>query len=316
MQPSATIQLKLHENMVRSRIFEETVGALVAGGKVPGSWLSGIGQEGTMGAVGQLRPDDSLTYSHRGAYVFMSRGCDPGRIMAELLGKRTGYCGGKGGRHLADLEHGILGKSGSIGGHAPIAVGLGTAIQLRGGDQVVLSIYGEGTSNRGTMHESMNMAAVWKLPIVWLCENNGYAGSCPATATLAVDDVGDMAGAYGILGWTVDGNDVIAVYEATEQAIYRARAGKGPSIVELKTYRVRPFSESDTDTRDPDEVERWRRRDPIDLFQIRLLEAGILTAAQVTEITEQAHREMAAARSFAEESEFPAAGEAFTGLYA
>jgi pyruvate dehydrogenase E1 component alpha subunit len=308
--------LKLYTLMVRSRAFEEMAASQVGEGKIPGSWMSGIGQEGTVGAVGQLRPDDAITYTHRGAYCFLCRGCDPRKLLAELFGKSTGYCKGKGGRHIADLEHGVFGKSGSIGGHAPIAAGLATAVQIRGGDQIVMSLFGEGTSNRGTTHSSMNMAAVWKLPIVWVCENNGYCGSVPASRFTAVTDIADMAPAYGMPGVSVDGNDVLAVFDAAHRAIGRARAGEGPSLIELKTYRVRPFSETGTDLRDPKEIETWKRKDPIEAYRRRLLDRGVLTEEQVTSIEADAQGEMRAARVFAEESPFPEPDAALEDLYA
>jgi pyruvate dehydrogenase E1 component alpha subunit len=313
---SAEKLLDLYRLMVRSRAFEEMAIAQASEGRIPGSWMSGIGQEGTVGAVGQLRPDDLITYTHRGAYCFLCRNCDPGRLMAELLGKRTGYCKGKGGRHIADLEHGVLGKSGTIGGHAPIAVGLATAIQIRGGDQVVMSLFGEGASNRGTTHSSMNMAAVWKLPVVWVCENNGYCGSAPAPTYTAVTDIADMAAAYGMPGESVDGNDVPAVFDAADRAIRRARSGAGPSLIELKTYRVRAFVEGGTDLRDPEEIETWKRRDPLEAFRRRLLDRGVLTDRLATSIEAEARKEMQAALVFAEESPFPEPEEAFEDLYA
>jgi acetoin:2,6-dichlorophenolindophenol oxidoreductase subunit alpha len=302
--------------MVRSRTFEKMAIALAAGGKLPGSWLSGIGQEGTLGVIGQLRDDDYLTYTHRGAYSFIGRGSDPKRLLAELCGKRTGYCKGKGGRHIADLEHGVLGKSGTVGGHAPIAVGVATAIQIRGSDQVVVSLFGEGTSNRGTTHSCMNAAAVSRLPVVWVCENNGYMGNVPASVYTATPDIADMAASYGIPGEVVDGNDVLAVHEAAHRAITRARAGQGPSLLELKTYRIRPFGEGNADLRDPQEIEAWRARDPIEQFRRQLLDAGVLSEAEALSIREAADLEMEAAMAFAEESPFPEPAEAFTDLYA
>jgi TPP-dependent pyruvate/acetoin dehydrogenase alpha subunit len=306
----------LYTLMVRSRAFEEAAISLAADGQIPGSWLSGIGQEGTLGVIGQLRGDDYLTYTHRGAYSFIGRGSDPKRLLAELCGKRTGYCRGKGGRHIADLEHGVLGKSGTIGGHAPIAVGVATAIQIRGGDQVVVSVFGEGASNRGTTHSSMNAAAVWKLPVVWVCENNGYVGNVPASVYTAVQDIADMAASYGMPGEVIDGNDAAAVLEVASTAIARARTGQGPSLLELKTYRLRPFSEGGTDLRDPQEIEAWRVRDPIELFLSELLETGELSDADARSIRKAADMEMQEARSFAEASPFPDEAEAFVDLYA
>ncbi len=316
MEPSRQQLLAIYTDMVRSRAFEELVISLVPQGKILSSWMSGVGQEGTVGAVGQLRPDDYITYTHRGAYCLICRGMDPGRILAELYGKSTGYCRGKGGRHIADPEHGVFGKSGTIGGHAPIAVGLATAIQIRGGDQVVMSLFGDGASNRGTTHESMNMAAVWKLPIVWLCENNGYAGLSPASYSTAATDIADIAASYRMPGVSVDGNDALAVFDAAQPAISRARTGEGPSLVELKTYRIRPFAEGVADPRDPAEVEAWKRRDPIEAFRRQLLERGVLSEETAARIQEEAQQEMHAAQTFAEESPLPEPEQAFEDLYA
>jgi pyruvate dehydrogenase E1 component alpha subunit len=262
---------------------------------------------------------DYVTYTHRGAYYFIARGSDPRRLLAELYGKRTGYCGGKGGRHIADTAHKLFGKSGTIGGHAPLAVGMATAAQIRGEDAVVMSFFGDGASNRGTTHESINLSALWTLPVVWICENNAWAGTTPVSLGTAVSDIADMAGSYSIPGRSVDGNDVLAVYEATQEAVARARVGDGPSLIELKTYRIREFAEAGpfpTGYRDPQEIEAWQRRDPIDRFRSELLGRGVLTDELVQEITRKAEAEMRAAERFAEESEFPAPEDAFTDLYA
>lgn len=311
--------VEMYTCMVRSRALEGVIISAVAEGKIPASWMSGIGQEGAVGALSALREDDRVTYTHRGAYCFVCRGSDPGRILAELYGKQTGYCRGKGGRHLADTAHGLFGKSGTIGGHAPIAVGLATAIQIRGGDAVVMSFFGDGASNRGTTHESLNLAAVWKLPVVWVCENNGYAGVTPASTSTATADLADLGRAYGIPGRVLDGNDVLAVHEAAQEAVARARGGGGPSLLELKTYCIREFAEGGwlgTGYRDPEEVEAWRQRDPIDRFRAELLRRGAVTDERLREVEAAAQAEMQAARQFAEESEFPEAEEAFVGLYA
>jgi pyruvate dehydrogenase E1 component alpha subunit len=224
MEPSPGQLVKLYTDMVRSRAFEEMAISQVYAGKVPSSWMSGIGQEGIVGAVGQLRPDDYITYTHRGAYCLICRGLDPGELLAELFGKRTGCCKGKGGRHIADVAHGVFGKSGTIGGHAPLAVGLATAAQIRGGDQVVMSFFGDGASSRGTTHECMNMAALWKLPIVWVCENNGYAGLSPNSTTAAMSNIADIAASYRMPGvtWTAT---TCWRSSGAQQPIGRARAG-------------------------------------------------------------------------------------------
>lgn len=319
MEHSEQQLLDMYRNMVRSRAFEELVIEVMPQWKIPASWMSGVGQEGIVGALSTLAERDYVTYTHRGAYYFITRGSDPGRLLAELYGKRTGYCGGKGGRHIADTAHNLFGKSGTIGGHAPLAVGMATAVQIRKEDAVVMSFFGDGASNRGTTHESMNLSALWDLPVVWVCENNAWAGMTPVSLGTAVGDIANMAGSYEIPGRFVDGNDVLAVYEATHEAVARARAGDGPSLIELKTYRIREFAEAGpfpTGYRDPDEIEAWQRRDPIDRFRSELLGRGVLTDERVEKIAREAAAEMRAAEKFAEESEFPAAEDAFTDLYA
>jgi TPP-dependent pyruvate/acetoin dehydrogenase alpha subunit len=311
--------LEIYRNMVRSRTFEELVIELIPQWKIPASWMSGIGQEGVVGALSTLLPRDYVTYTHRGAYYFICRGSDPRKLLAELYGKRTGYCQGKGGRHIADTANKLFGKSGTIGGHAPLAVGMATAVQIRGEDAVVMSFFGDGASNRGTTHESMNLSALWKLPVVWVCENNAWAGMTPTAMGTAAADIADMARSYSIPGRSVDGNDVLAVYQACDEAVTRARAGKGPSLVELKTYRIREFAEAGpfpTGFRDPQEIEAWQRRDPIDLFRTELRGRGVLSDELVEKIAREAEAEMRAAEKFAEESDFPAPEDAFTDLYA
>lgn len=311
--------LEIYRNMVRSRAFDELVIELIPQWKVPASWMSGVGQEGVVGALCALREGDYLTYTHRGAYYFICRGSDTKRLLAELYGKRTGYCGGKGGRHIADTAHKLFGKSGTIGGHAPLAVGMATAAQIREEDAVVMSCFGDGASNRGTTHESLNLSALWKLPLVWICENNAWAGTTPVSLGTAALDIADMAGSYSIPGRSVDGNDALAVHDATREAVERARAGWGPSLIELKTYRIREFAEAGpfpTGYRDPEEIESWLRRDPIDRLRRELLARGVLTEQLAEEIAREAEAEMRAAREFAEGSGFPAAEDAFTDLYA
>jgi TPP-dependent pyruvate/acetoin dehydrogenase alpha subunit len=196
---------------------------------------------------------------------------------------------------------------------------MATAVQIRGEAAVVMSFFGDGASNRGTTHESLNLSAVWRLPVVWVCENNGWAGMTPVSLGTAVTDISELAGSYAMPGRSVDGNDVLAVYQATHQAVARARAGEGPSLIELKTYRIREFAEAGpfpTGFRDPQEIESWRRRDPIDRFRSELLRRGVLTDELVEEIAREAEAEMRAAERFAEESEFPAPEDAFTDLYA
>jgi pyruvate dehydrogenase E1 component alpha subunit len=209
----------------------------------------------------------------------------------------------------------VVGKSGTIGAHAPIAAGVATAIQIRGEDGVVVSLFGDGASNRGTTHSAFNMAAIARLPVVWVCENNGYCGSAPLSTYAAKPDIWEMAAAYGMPGKAVDGNDVVAVHEAGGQALDRARSGHGPSLIELKTYRIRPFSEAAADDRDPAEIEAWSRRDPIERFERELVAAGLLGTGDSGDIRAAARREMEAALAEAEQSPFPDPSEAFEGVF-
>ena len=241
-------------------------------------------------------------------------------LMGQLLGKRTGVCKGKGGSmHLADFAVGSLGESGIVGAGIPVATGAGLSAQVRGSGQVVICFFGDGASNQGTFHESLNMAAVWKLPVIYFCENNGYAATTPAKDTTSVENIAARAVGYGIPGVVVDGQDAVAVHEVTSAAVKRARAGLGPSLVEAKTYRYNEHAEGvgiPSIYRTAAEIEEWKRRDPIQIHRQRLVAGGALTDARATEIEEEVRAELLAAVEFALESEFPDPAEAFDGVYA
>ena len=273
--------IDMYRTMLRIRTFEERVSKEFAAGNIPGFVHLYIGEEAAAtGTCANLRPDDYITSTHRGHGHLIAKGGKTEQMMAELYGKETGYCKGKGGSmHIADTEIGILGANGIVGGGIPVAGGAAISAQMRGKDQVVICFLGDGASNRGTFHEGINMAACWDLPIVYVIENNMYAEKTRISDTCRLPNVSDRASAYGIPNVTVDGNDVIAVYEAVSEAIARARKGEGPTLVECKTYRWHGHYEGDAQTYKPkEEVEEWMQKDPIVTFRKRLIEMGVLAS--------------------------------------
>lgn len=310
--------LWMYTNMLKIRRFEEKVAELFAAGKIPGFVHLYIGEEAVAtGVCAHLRRDDYITSTHRGHGHLISKGGDLKLMMAELFGKRTGYCKGKGGSmHIADLDLGILGANGIVGGGPPIATGAALAAKYKGTDQVAVCFLGDGASNQGTFHEGVNLASIWKLPVIFVVENNMYGISLSQTRSMRVQDIADRAAAYDIPGFVVDGNDVIAVYEAAGEAIQRARAGEGPALIECKTYRYRGHFEGDPMIyRTREEEEMWKAKDPIPRFEAKLKEMGILTDAQAREINERILAEVEEAVRFAEESPWPAPEEVLEDVY-
>jgi TPP-dependent pyruvate/acetoin dehydrogenase alpha subunit len=240
-------KLDMLSKMFLVRAFEEKAGELFQQNLIPGFIHLSIGQEASsVGTCSLLRPDDYVATTHRGHGHMIAKGADPKLMFAELLGKAAGYCKGKGGSmHIADFSLGILGANGVVAGGFPIVVGAGLSIKLRKTDQVAVVFFGDGAANRGTFHEAINMAAIWKLPVIFVCENNLYASTTPASYSLAGGTVAGRACAYGIPGHTVDGNDILEVRKAVGEAVERARDGQGPSIVENRTYRYRGHFEGD-----------------------------------------------------------------------
>jgi len=300
--------LEMYRTMVRIRCFEERVAAEFAAGKIPGSVHLYIGEEAVaVGAMAHLRKDDYILSTHRGHGHLIAKGGRPDRAMAELFAKKTGYCLGKGGSmHISDTDIGMLGAMGIVGSGIPIATGAALSARLRGTDQVAVCFFGDGAANIGRFHEGINLAAVWSLPAIFICENNLWAVSVPTSLSLRARDIADRGVAYGIPGVVVDGMDVTAVYEVVGEAVARARSGGGPTLIEAKTYRFRGHFEGDSGAYRPkEEIEQWLKRDPIKLFQDRLLEIKILTAKKIKEIDEEALAEMEAAVKFAEESPPP-----------
>ena len=310
--------LQMYTNMLTIRRFEERVGELFAEGKIPGFVHLYIGEEAVAtGVCANLRDDDLITSTHRGHGHLISKGGDLKLMMAELFGKRTGYCKGKGGSmHIADVGLGILGANGIVGGGIPIATGAGLSIKYRGTDQVVACFFGDGAANQGTFHEGLNMASIWKLPVVFVCENNHYGISFHQKKHMNVADIADRAAAYDIPGVLVDGNDVIAVYEAATEAVKRARAGEGPTLIECKTYRYRGHFEGDPQIYKPkEEVEEWLKQDPLPRYEAKLLKMGVLTQEKVQELDQQIRARIDEAVRFAEESPFPAPEEITEDVY-
>jgi len=319
MSLSSDMLIWMFRKMLEIRHFEEKVYELYGQNLVPGTIHLYVGEEAVaVGVCANLRKDDYITSTHRGHGHCIAKGGDLKRIMAEILGKQTGYCKGKGGSmHIADFSIGMLGATAVVGAGIPIAAGAGLSIKLRGTDQVVACFFGDGASNQGTFHEGINMAAIWKLPVLFVCENNLYAMGTRQSMVMLIENVADRAAAYGIPGVVVDGNDVLAVYEAAKQAVERARKGEGPTLIECKTYRHKGHSRFDPATYRPkEEVEEWLKKDPIPRFRNKLVEMGVLTENEAKRIEEEVLAEIEEAVKFALESPYPKPEEALEDVYA
>ncbi|MEM2463539.1 MAG: pyruvate dehydrogenase (acetyl-transferring) E1 component subunit alpha [Candidatus Bathyarchaeia archaeon] len=311
--------VEMYRLMVKIRLFEEKVFELYAENLVPGTIHLYTGQEAVaVGVCSALRKDDYITSTHRGHGHCIAKGADVKRVMAEILGKKTGYCKGKGGSmHIADFSIGMLGATAVVGAGIPIAAGAGLSIKLRGTDQVVACFFGDGASNQGTFHEGINMAAIWSLPVIFVCENNLYAMGTRQSMVMRIENIADRAAAYGIPGVVVDGNDVLAVYEATLKAAERARKGEGPTLIECKTYRHRGHSRVDSAKYRPrEEVEAWLAKDPIKRFREKLLGLNVLTETEIQQIDREEAAEIEEAVRYAMESPYPAPEEALEDVYA
>jgi pyruvate dehydrogenase E1 component alpha subunit len=310
---------KLYRKMLEIRRFEDTVFDLFGKNLIPGTIHLYAGEEAVAaGVCANLRQDDYLTSTHRGHGHCIAKGAQLDRVMAEIFGKKTGYCKGKGGSmHIADFSVGMLGATAVVGAGIPIATGAGLSIKLRGTDQVAACFFGDGASNQGTFHEGINLAAVWGLPVVYVCENNLYAMGTRQSAVMRIQDIADRAASYGIPGVTVDGNDVLAVYHAAKDAIKRARAGEGPTLLECKTYRRRGHSRFDPAAYRPEaEAAAWLARDPLLRFRTQLLETEALPLAEITRVEAEVAAAIDAAVQFAMKSPYPAPEEALDDVYA
>jgi pyruvate dehydrogenase E1 component alpha subunit len=307
--------------MVRIRIFEETAGKLAEDGKIPGALHLYVGEEAVAcGVMVHLSNKDWITSTHRGHGHLIAKGGEFDRMFAELFGRSTGYCKGKGGSmHVSNLDLGMLGANGIVGGGPPIAVGAGFSNKFRKTKNVSISFFGDGASNEGAFHEAANMAALYKLPVIFVCENNGYGEYTPQAKHQAIVDVADRASGYGMPGVIVDGMDAVAVYEAAGEAIERARNGEGPTLLECKTYRyydhvgVRGMGMT---YRTDEEVEYWKGRDPIDMMEARLAEQGILSAKDAAAVHEEVTKQVKAGVEFAESSPMPTPESLLEDVYA
>jgi len=287
----ATTKHNLLRQMYTIRAFEEMAEQLYAVGKVHGTMHLSIGMEASaVGTIAALRPDDYILSTHRGHGHCIAKGADLERMMAEFMGKETGYCRGRGGSmHIADVQGGNLGANGVVGGGLATAMGVGLGLKMQGSDRICLCFFGDGAANLGPFHESLNMAAIWSLPVVYICENNQYAMSFSVKRAFAIDRISDRAAAYGMPGTTVDGNDLLAVREAVSEAVQRARGGGGPSLIENVTYRWRGHSKSDANRyRTQEEIEAWKRKCPIAHFREHLIAGSELTEAEADEIERRA----------------------------
>ena len=313
-------QLEMLRLMLRIRRFEEKLAYLFKRGRLPGFVHLYLGEEAVaVGVCSALRPDDRITSTHRGHGHLIAKGASVDRMMAELLGKVDGYCRGKGGSmHIVDFGLGIIGTNGIVGGGIPIGTGSAWGDQHLGRDTVTATFFGDGASNQGVFFESMNLAAVWSLPVVFVCENNGYTEWTP-TEKLTAGRIADRGRAMNIPGVQVDGNDVLAVREAMEEAVARGRAGGGPTLIEARTYRWHGHNEGEEafagDYRPQEEQDMWRAREPIAAYRRHLLAAGFDEAALDAIDTEETEA-VEAAVAFAEASPYPDPEEALQALFA
>jgi pyruvate dehydrogenase E1 component alpha subunit len=298
----------IYTTMNKIRKFEEKAYQLFGENKLRGSVHLYIGQEAVAATVcSRLRDSDYITSTHRGHGHCIAKGAELDKAMAELMGKETGYCKGRGGSmHIADLTKGNLGANAIVGGGIPSAAGAALGAKLKGTDQVAVSFFGDGASNEGTFHEACNLAAVWKLPAIFICENNGFGISVPVKQSTSVKDISERGAAYNMPGYTVDGNDVRAVDEVFAKALERAKAGEGPTLIECKTYRWLGHWTGDPQVyRTREEVEEWKKKCPIKRAREYMLENGIATEEELDAIEQATHEETEAAAEFALNSPEP-----------
>ncbi|NIN64134.1 MAG: pyruvate dehydrogenase (acetyl-transferring) E1 component subunit alpha [Anaerolineae bacterium] len=301
------------------RFFEQTVDDLFGRGLVHGTMHLSTGQEASaVGSIYALRDDDYILSTHRGHGHCIAKGADINLMMAEFMGKETGYCRGRGGSmHIADMEGRNLGANGVVGGGVPLAVGVGLALQMQGRDEIIMGFFGDGAANQGSFHEALNMAAIWSLPLVYVCENNQYGMSMSTKRAFNIERISQRADGYGMPGVTVDGNDVVEVYEAATEAVARARAGEGPTLLECVTYRWKGHSKSDQELyRTKQEIQAWKERDPIPRFRDLLLAGGVISQEEATFIEETARRIISEALEFAQASPEPSVDTILEGVYA
>jgi pyruvate dehydrogenase E1 component alpha subunit len=304
--------------MATIRSFEERVAREFRTGEVPGFVHMYIGEEGVAaGVCANLRDDDFITSTHRGHGHAIAKGCGLNAMMAEIYGRETGLCKGRGGSmHVADFSRGMIGANAIVGGGIALATGAALSAQVRGTSQVAVAFFGDGAANQGVLHESLNLAAIWSLPAVYVCENNGFAESTPAAYSTSVDDIAVRGTAYGIPGVVVDSRDVLAVYEVAREAVERARRGDGPTLVEAKTSRIRGHFEGDPELyRDDDERREAADRDPLPRLRERLLGDGLATEADLEAMQADILGAIEAAIEYAKASPWPDPAELTRYVY-
>lgn len=313
------VLIDIYRRMVRIRLFEEAVTKMARRGELPGAVHTSIGQEGEIvGACVALRSDDYMLGNHRSHGHPIAKGAALPPLMAEILGKATGVCRGKGGSmHLADFSVGSLGETSIVGSGIPVATGAALGAKLQGTDGVVLCFFGDGAANEGTFHESLNMASIWDLPAIYLCENNGYGLTTSVSEVTSVVDIATRAVSYGMPGVVVDGQNAVEVYDAVTVAVERARRGEGPSLIEAKTYRFDNHAVGlhVENYRTNEEIDEWKARDPLSIHREAMLAAGVLTEAEADEIVDESLAAVAEALLFARESDYPEPEEAFEHVF-
>jgi acetoin:2,6-dichlorophenolindophenol oxidoreductase subunit alpha len=310
--------LDFYREMYKIRLFELKAAELFMQGLMAGNIHTCAGQEAAeVGACQALKKTDFITSTHRGHGHCLAKGGKVDLMMAEIFGKATGYCKGKGGSmHIVDVGIGILGANGIVGAGIPIAAGSALASKVMGTGEVTLAFFGDGASNGGYFHEAMNMASAWKLPVVFVCENNKYGVSVCIDRICNVEDIAERAKGYNIPGIVVDGNDVFAVYKAVQTAAERARKGDGPSLIECKTYRHRGHYEGDPQVyKSSEEIESWKKRDPIIRLRSEIIESGLAPASEVDAIEAGVKAEIEQAVEFAKQSPYPAPDQVATDIY-
>lgn len=318
MKISIEKKKELLQTMLRIRLFEETVDQLIKAGKVYGTTHLYIGEEAVAtGACKALEKSDYITSTHRGHGHCVAKGEDLNRMLAELLGRKHGYCHGKGGSmHIASFSDGILGANGIVGGSIGIATGAAFASKKLASKKVVVCFFGDGATNQGLFYESLNMAKIWGLPIIFLCENNLYAISMSIQRASGTQDLCRRVEGFGVETRSIDGNDVELVYQTVSDLAQRCRDNEGPFFLECKTYRTLGHSRSDNQPyRTKEEVAQWKKRDPITSYVKTLIEEGSITESEYDQLSVQVEQDMEAAQKFAENDEFPGAEDLYTGLY-
>jgi len=321
MKLDKRLLLEMYQKMVRIRKFETKVEQLHIQSKLPGLKHLYIGEEAiAVGVASCLRKDDYIGSTHRGHGHLIAKDGDFKMMMAELYGKKTGYCKGKGGSmHITDISIGVLGANGIVAANIPIVGGAALSAKLRGTDQVAVSFFGDGGANEGIFHEGINLASAWKLPAIFVCENNQYAVSTCQSKTTVIPNVADRASSYGIPGFVIDGMDVLAVYEVTSKAVARAREGTGPTLIECKAYRFKGHyvgeGARELSYRSQEELEKWQGKCPIKRFKSTLIKEGILTEELGEKIDHQIDEEIEKAVRLAEESPYPSPEDALEDLF-